>query len=80
MRKTALLLALSVFSGDLFAQSAPAMPPIQVAQAAPAGGPSSGVGAPPVAVGASSNLVAFIAIGVAGIAAAGTYSATASNH
>ena len=87
MKKTVLLLVSLTFTGDLFAQAAPRDPapataPVRVAQAvpAPSGSAASGASMPQLATGATSNLAAFIGLGVAGIAAAGSSYSTTSNH
>jgi hypothetical protein len=82
VKKIPVLLVSLAFAGNLFGQvpqnSAPAAArtPATVSGGAAAGGASL----PPAATGASSNLVAFIALGVAGFAAASRSYSTSANH
>jgi hypothetical protein len=82
VKKIPVLLVLMVFAGNLFGQvpqnPVPAAP--QTPVAAPGGAAAGGASLPPAATGASSNLVAFIALGVAGIAAASSSYSMAPNH
>jgi hypothetical protein len=75
VKKIPVLLVSLAFAGNLFGQV-----PQNPAPAAPGGAAAGGASLPPVTTGASSNLVAFIALGVAGVAAASRSYSTSANH
>jgi len=85
VKKIPVLLVMMVVAGDLCAQvpqnpAQAAVPLAQTPAATPGGAAAGGASLPPAATGASSNLVAFIALGVAGIAAASRSYSTPANH
>jgi hypothetical protein len=83
VKKIPVLLVSMALAGNLYAQVPQNPAPAAQAAQAPAstpGGAAGGAGLPPASTGATSNLVPFIALGVAGIAAASRSYSMPANH